>query len=61
MIATFIFLCAIGAMVLLVAWALKNDDLGPSGKTTGLFAMKEPEDAEPAPEKKPPPYVDPGA
>ena len=56
MVSGVIFLSAIVAMVLVVAWVLKNDSLGPSGKTTGLLAMKEPEEPEQLPEKRPP-YV----
>ncbi len=57
MIASFIFLCALIAMVMLVAWVIKNDGAGLTGKTTGLLAMKEPEEPEQAAKKKPPPYA----
>lgn len=57
MIASLIFLGAIVAMVMLVAWAMKNDGAGLTGKTTGLLAMREPEEPERAREKKPPPYA----
>ena len=54
MVSGVIFLGAIVAMVLVVAWVLKNDNLGPSGKTTGLLAMKEPEEPEQKPSQRPP-------
>lgn len=57
MIASAIFLGSIVAMVMLVAWVIKNDGAGLRGKTTGLLAMKEPEEPEAPTEKKPPPYI----
>ena len=58
MVASVIFLASIVAMIILVAWTIRNDDLGASGKTTGFLAMKEPDDTEPAPQqKRPPPYI----
>lgn len=54
MVSGVIFLSAIVGMVLVVAWVLKNDNLGPSGKTTGFLAMKEAEKPEQTPEKRPP-------
>ena len=53
-----VYLLALVGMVALVAWVIKNDTPGSSGKTIGVFAMKEPDDtAEADRVKRPPPYI----
>lgn len=47
------FLVALIGMVIIVRWAITNDQAGDSGRTTGLLAMKEPNVApEPAPGRR---------
>ena len=39
-----LFLAAIIAVAVVLIWSLKNDNVPNDGKTTGLLAMKEPDE-----------------
>jgi hypothetical protein len=43
MLNTLLFLSTCIAMAWIIYWMIKNDDRGMTGRTTGLFAMREPE------------------
>tara|TARA_R110002167_G_scaffold74205_3_gene207845 strand:- start:447 stop:641 length:195 start_codon:yes stop_codon:yes gene_type:complete len=51
------FLGSVVGVGLVVWWALKNDDVGDVGETSGLLAMRH--RTEEAPVKKPPSYARP--